>query len=153
MRHRVFVYGTLLSGEVNHDLLKDAARLGPHRTQPCYSLYLVGAYPGLVRGGATAVQGEVYEVDSSGLRRLDRLEDYPLLYDRELIPTPHGRAWVYIYRGDVGGRLLIASGDWRTFAADPDSVRAAGVRSVRDPKTLRQRVDQRRRVRADDRAA
>lgn len=153
MRHRVFVYGTLLSGEVNHDLLRDARSLGPHRTPSCFSLYLVGAYPGLVRGGVTAVSGEVYEVDTSSLRQLDRLEDYPILYDRELIRTPYGRAWIYLYRAEVTDRLLIANGDWRDFAADPDSVRAAGVRSVRDPKTLRQRVEQRRRARADGCAA
>lgn len=137
MRHAVFVYGTLLRGEVNHQLLEGASYLGPHRTAPCFSLYLLGAYPGAVRGGLTAIAGEVFSVDRAGLRRLDRLEDYPRLYDRRLLRTPYGPAWIYLYRGSVRSRALIPGGDWRRFAADPDSLRAAGVRRVRDPKTRR----------------
>ncbi|MFB1487792.1 MULTISPECIES: gamma-glutamylcyclotransferase [unclassified Thiocapsa] len=135
MRQRVFVYGTLLRGEVNHHLLVQAEYLGSHRTEACFSLYLLRAYPGAVRGGATAIRGEVYAVDHAGLRRLDRLEDYPALYDRRLLATPFGRAWIYLFRGSVRDRPLIPGGDWRSFVADPDSIRAAGVRRVRDPKT------------------
>jgi gamma-glutamylcyclotransferase (GGCT)/AIG2-like uncharacterized protein YtfP len=135
MRHLVFVYGTLLRGEANHHLLAGADYRGPHRTASCFSLYLLGAYPGAVRGGGTSIRGEVYAVDGAGLRRLDRLEDYPDLYDRQLLMSPFGRAWIYLYRGPVRDRRLIQGGDWRAFAADPDSVRAAGVRRVRDPKT------------------
>jgi gamma-glutamylaminecyclotransferase len=135
MRHLVFVYGTLLRGEVNHRLLGEAEFLGPHRTASCFSLYLLGAYPGAVRGGGTAIQGEVYAVDGAGLRRLDRLEDYPELYDRRRLSSPYGCAWIYLYRGPVRDRPVIPAGDWRAFAADPDSVRSAGVRRVRDPKT------------------
>ncbi len=150
MRHRVFVYGTLLRGEINHDLLDGADFLGPHRTAPCFTLYLTGAYPGLAPGGGTAVVGEVYALGDAGLRRLDRLEDYPRLYDRRLIHSPYGRAWVYVYRGAIADLPVIQGGDWRAFAAAPESCRAAGVRSVRDPKTLRRRRDQR--VAARDRA-
>jgi gamma-glutamylcyclotransferase (GGCT)/AIG2-like uncharacterized protein YtfP len=135
VRHRVFVYGTLRRGEVNHRLLEGAEFLGAHRTAPCFKLFLLGAYPGLTRGGASAIAGEVYAVDSACLRRLDRLEEYPRLYDRQLIPTPFGRAWIYLYRGRLEGRPVIQGGDWRAFAADPDSARAAGVRGTRDPKT------------------
>lgn len=137
MRHQVFVYGTLLRGEVNHHRLTGAEFLGGCRTEPCFTLFNLGAYPGLARGGRTAITGEVYRVDGAGLRHLDRLEDYPRLYDRQLIATPFGRAWVYLYRGDLGGRPVIRGGDWRAFAADPDSYRAAGVRGTRDPKNRR----------------
>lgn len=135
MRHQVFVYGTLLRGEVNHHLLAGAQFLGPHRTLPCFALYLLGAYPGAVRGGHCALVGEIYGVDRAGLRRLDRLEDYPRLYDRRLLPSPYGQAWIYLYRGALRDRPVIPGGDWRAFAADPDSARAAGVQRVRDPKT------------------
>ena len=113
MRHRVFVYGTLLRGEANHHLLAGAAFLGRHRTAACFALLRVGACPGAVRGGGSAIRGEVFRVDSAGLRRLDRLEEYPRLYDRELIPTPYGRAWCYLYRGSRRDRLVIRGGDWR----------------------------------------
>lgn len=137
MRQRVFVYGTLLRGEVNHRLLAGAELLGPHRTQPCFTLFSLGAYPALIRGGRTAIAGEVFAVDDAGLVRLDRLEDYPRLYRRALIPTPYGRAWVYLYRGPLRDRAVIHSGDWRRHAADPDSIRAAAVRATRDPKNPR----------------
>jgi gamma-glutamylaminecyclotransferase len=145
MEHRVFVYGTLLRGEVNHYLLQDARLLGAHRTEPRFTLLLLGAYPGLVDGGDTAVSGEVYGVDAAGLRRLDRLEDYPRLYDRRIIPTVHGSAWVYLYRGPRRDRARLADGDWRRYvgAGHP---RAAAVRTRRDPKN----PTHRRRVRGGD---
>lgn len=134
MRHLVFVYGTLLRGEVNHRLLGEAKFVGPHRTEPCFTMFNTGAYPALVRGGQAAAVGEVFDVDETGLLRLDRLEDYPRLYDRVLIPTPYGRAWVYLYRGSVKDMAVIPMGDWRRFAANPDSIRSAAVRATRDPK-------------------
>jgi gamma-glutamylcyclotransferase (GGCT)/AIG2-like uncharacterized protein YtfP len=135
MRHRVFVYGTLLRGEVNHYLLDGAAYLGPHRTEPCFSLHNLGAYPGLAHGGHTAVSGEVYELGDAGLSRLDRLEDHPRLYDRVTIPTYYGRAWIYLYRGSLRDKPLISSGDWRRLSHDRGSVQAKALRTRRDPKT------------------
>jgi gamma-glutamylaminecyclotransferase len=139
MHRRVFVYGTLLAGEVNDHLLADAALLGRHRTEPCFTLFCLGAYPGVVRGGRTSVAGEIYRVGAKDLELLDRLEDYPRLYDRILIPSPFGRAWIYVYRGPLDGRPVIGSGDWRTWTGDSSSVRAAAVRTVRDPKNPRWR--------------
>jgi gamma-glutamylaminecyclotransferase len=139
MRHRVFVYGTLLAGEVNHHLLARSELLGRHRTEPRFTMLDLGAYPGVASGGSTAIAGEVYRIDSKGLELLDRLEDYPRLYDRILISSPYGRAWIYLYRGRVNGRAAIRSGDWRTLTADPGSFRAASIRTARDPKNPRWR--------------
>jgi gamma-glutamylaminecyclotransferase len=134
MQHQVFVYGTLLRGEVNHQLLAGAQFLGAHRTAPCFSLVLLGAYPGAVRGGMTALVGEVFRLNTRGLKRLDRLEEYPRLYTRRRLPTPYGWAWVYLYRGRRRDRPRLPGGEWRALVADPDSCRAAGVRHTRDPK-------------------
>lgn len=116
MRHQVFVYGTLLAGEVNHHLLAGAKLLGGHRTEPCFTMFSLGAYPGVARGGGTAVVGDVYRVDTTAIHHLDRLEGYPRLYDRALIPSPFGRAWIYLYRGRINGRPVIGSGDWRSLS-------------------------------------
>jgi gamma-glutamylcyclotransferase (GGCT)/AIG2-like uncharacterized protein YtfP len=132
MQHRVFVYGTLLRGEGNHGLLAGAEFLGEHRTEPRFSLLQLGAYPGLISRGGTAVRGEVYRVNDAGLRRLDRLEDYPRLYDRTQLPTPFGRAWVYLYRGSITDRRPIGSGDWRSVSRT--GPRATAIRTWRDPK-------------------
>ncbi len=134
MHHQVFVYGTLLRGQVNHYLLSGAPFLGPHRTAPCFRLFLLGAYPGAVRAGTTALAGEVFRLDRAGLARLDQLEEYPRLYARRSLPTPYGRAWIYLYRGRLRDRPVLPGGDWRTLVADPNSCRAAGVHHTRDPK-------------------
>lgn len=134
MRHLVFVYGTLLRGEVNHRLLEGAEWVGEHRTEPRFTLLRLGAYPGLITTGRTAVFGELYRVDHAGLRALDALEDYPRLYGRCLIATRFGRAWTYVYRGSVRDRPLIPSGDWRRISQAGSPLRAAGVRCRRDSK-------------------
>jgi gamma-glutamylcyclotransferase (GGCT)/AIG2-like uncharacterized protein YtfP len=113
MLHQVFVYGTLRRGETHHDLLTDAVLLGLHRTEPAYTMLDLGAYPGVVAGGHGKILGEVYRVNSQALRRLDRLEDYPRLFDRRLIKCRYGRAWMYLYRGDGRERRRVTSGDWK----------------------------------------
>jgi len=133
MGHRVFVYGTLLRGELNHGLLAGATCLGAHRTEPCFTLYALGGYPGLVAAGTTAVSGEVYGVNGGGLRLLDQLEGYPRLFGRRLIQTPFGRAWVYLYRGAVRDRPVIHSGDWRDLSRSGGAIRSMAIRNRRDP--------------------
>ena len=108
----VFVYGTLRQGEVNHHLLSGAEFCGKHVTRARYKMLHLGAYPGVVEGGSTAIVGEIYRVDRKRFVQLDRLEAYPSLYNRKLIPSPWGRAWIYLYRGNRSQRALIASGDW-----------------------------------------
>ncbi len=109
----VFVYGTLCRGGSNHRLLRRARYLGRHHSKPVYTLLDLGAYPGAIRGGVTGIRGEVYAVDKLTMGLLDRLEDYPELYTRELITTPYGRAWIYLYRPPAGKRRLIRTGLWR----------------------------------------
>ncbi len=94
--HLVFVYGTLKRGGCNHHLLQGAEPLGSHRTAPRFTLYDLGRYPGVRPGGRSAIHGELYRVDTETLARLDLLEDYPRLYDRVLIPTSQGQAWIYL---------------------------------------------------------
>lgn len=139
MRHLVFVYGTLLAGEANHHLLAGAELLGPHRTEPCFTMLALGAYPGVVRGGSTALAGEIYRINDKSLERLDLLEDYPRLYDRTRIPSSYGRAWIYLFRGRISGRAVIRSGDWRFLSADIGSIRVAAGCTARNRKNPRWR--------------
>lgn len=109
---RVFVYGTLLNGESNHGWLKGASYLGQWTTPPLFRLVDLGPYPVLSPGGRTAVSGEVYRISRLILQRLDVLEAYPSEYQRRLIGTPWGRAWVYLRGSAAAGRPL-HHGDWR----------------------------------------
>lgn len=140
MRLPFFVYGTLLPGEVNHDLFlrgctgaEEPARLNGA------VLYDGPGYPYAVEEPGGVVYGELVTAlpESYGelLVALDRLEEYAPgdprnLYERverEVIRDGEGtaggkdmavRAWVYVAAPAVAARLrargkLIESGDWR----------------------------------------
>lgn len=114
-RTRVFVYGSLLSGEPNHRALARAVLVGTATTAPSFELYDLGAFPGLVSGGHQAIEGEVYLVDATGVARLDRLEGHPTFYRRTEITLADGTsAETYLLRrAQVVGRPAVATGSWR----------------------------------------
>jgi gamma-glutamylcyclotransferase (GGCT)/AIG2-like uncharacterized protein YtfP len=109
---RVFVYGTLRRGESHAHLMQGATCLGPHITEPCYTLCDLDEYPAAVSWGVTAIRGEVYEVDDALLRRLDEYEEFPKVYNRRLIHTPYGGAWIYLMLAPPAMACIIAHGDW-----------------------------------------
>jgi gamma-glutamylcyclotransferase (GGCT)/AIG2-like uncharacterized protein YtfP len=88
----LFVYGSLKRGHANHAQLAGAAFLGAAQTAPGYSLYRVGAYPGLALGGHAAVTGELYGVARAAFRRLDEFEGCPWLYERGRVHLADGRS-------------------------------------------------------------
>ena len=68
----LFVYGTLKRGGSNHHHLAGQTFLGPARTTPGFTLFSLGAYPGLVAAPADTrgVTGELWSVDAACLARL-----------------------------------------------------------------------------------
>ena len=118
-QHLVFVYGTLRQEEVNHDLLVRARFVAEARTEPCFELFDLGAFPAMSVDGQTAVVGEVYAVDDATLARLDHLEGHPRLYQRTQIRLEDGQeVQTYLMdRARVRGCVRIASGDWRGHRA------------------------------------
>jgi gamma-glutamylcyclotransferase (GGCT)/AIG2-like uncharacterized protein YtfP len=91
-RELLFVYGSLKRGQANHEQLAGAEFLGAAKTVPGYSLYRVGVYPGLARGGHAAVAGELYRVACTAFRRLDAFEGCPWLYERGRVQLADGRS-------------------------------------------------------------
>jgi gamma-glutamylcyclotransferase (GGCT)/AIG2-like uncharacterized protein YtfP len=115
---RLFVYGTLLSGERSHRRLRGSRLLGAYGTEPRYTLVSLGAYPALLEGGTTSVTGEVYEVADRILPAIDLFEGHPDLYERKGIRLVGGfDAEAYVLPA-VHGRpaMVIESGDWRRHA-------------------------------------
>lgn len=110
---RVFVYGTLRRGESHAHFMQDARYLGTHVTEPRYTLCDFDEYPAAVSWGVTAIHGEVYEVDEAALRRLDEYEEFPRVYNRRLIHTPYGGAWIYLMLAPPAMACVIGHGDWR----------------------------------------
>ena len=117
----VLVYGTLLAGESNHHWLV-GARLLERVVLQGLLLHDLGPYPMAVRalagsaGAAGALlEAELYAIPRLLLVDLDRLEDHPREYERQLWTLADGRqAWIYLGRArQVEGLRRIASGRWR----------------------------------------
>ncbi|WP_034492880.1 gamma-glutamylcyclotransferase family protein [Buttiauxella agrestis] len=107
---RIFVYGSLRRKQGNSHWMTNAQWLGEHHVEN-YALYSLGHYPGVVPGEGS-VMGEVYRIDASTLSELDALRTKGGEYKRQLIQTPYGSAWMYVYQRPVDGLTLIESGDW-----------------------------------------
>lgn len=137
----VFVYGTLLSAECNHEpYLADSERVGgPARLAA--QLWDTGhSYPAVVldangRDAAHYVWGELYRVTPGTLARLDELEDYygpGAINEYERIEAEievegegeaagaRHRAWVYVYLSPPLQGRPIDSGDWRSYRSEGD---------------------------------
>jgi gamma-glutamylcyclotransferase (GGCT)/AIG2-like uncharacterized protein YtfP len=112
---RLFVYGSLMTGEENAGELRGARLVGRARTAAGYTLHDLGRYPALVDGGETCVSGELYEMDEAGLEELDRFEAGEGVWRRATIRLEDGAAAeAYLVGPDgVRGGRVVASGDWR----------------------------------------
>jgi gamma-glutamylcyclotransferase (GGCT)/AIG2-like uncharacterized protein YtfP len=112
---RLFVYGSLLPGERDHELLKSARSLGPAQTMAGFQLIELTGFPALVRGGQRIVRGELYLLDPTTLRAIDRRKEHPVLFRRESIELADGgSADAYLMREDqVRGRRRLKVEDWR----------------------------------------
>jgi gamma-glutamylaminecyclotransferase len=117
---RLFVYGSLLASESNHEVLAGATFVGEARTPSTFALHDLGAYPAMIEGGGHAVIGEVYEVDARVLARVDEYEGHPTLFRRTTIALDDGTCveTYLLANTNVAGRPLIASGSWRARSDD-----------------------------------
>lgn len=109
----LFIYGSLLRGEVSAHRMAGATYVGSARTRPLYTLHRVDWYPALATGGVTAVAGELYRVPPAVLAALDAYEgdDYALV---EVELDDGTRAESYVMASEVAhGLAVIPSGDWR----------------------------------------
>ena len=93
---RIFVYGSLRHKQGNSHWVTNAQLLGDFSIDN-YQLYSLGHYPGAV---------------PATLAELDALRTRGGEYARQLIQTPYGSAWMYVYQRPVDGLKLIESGDW-----------------------------------------
>ncbi len=100
---RLFLYGTLKRGGSNHGFMRGQRFISEAATAPGYRLYDLGGYPGMVAADkdGLSIQGEIWEVDTDALARLDDLEDLDGgEYTRELVPMlpPFDKTRVEGYR-------------------------------------------------------
>lgn len=119
---KVAVYGTLRKGFSNHRLLEHSKFLGETKTDAAFTMFTSYRVPWISNGGETKITIEVYEIDSQTLEQLDWLEGYPSFYNRKLIDTEFGEAWVYFidYKTSIFTRR-IESGDWAEYIKGEDN--------------------------------
>ena len=109
----VFVYGTLRRGGANHRLLAGSRMLEYMETDDIYTMYDLGDYPAIVQNGKCSIVGETYAISTEILAMLDELEECPDYYQRILINTSYGKAWIYVLAKIPDGSIcVIESGDW-----------------------------------------
>lgn len=112
----VFVYGTLKRSFGNHrTMMKANGRfVGEHTTDPSFTMVSLQSYPAVIEGGNTSIVGEVFEVDT--IYPLDVLEGFPSFYNRVLIDTPYGPAWMYVLaraHENIKHYTRVVDGVWR----------------------------------------
>ncbi len=103
-QRKVFVYGTLMSGEDNHYHLQNSTFLSL-ATVHGYDMYDVGWYPAIVRG-QNSIRGELYQVPVEDMGVIDTLEGEGSLYRKKCgkvtdIEGETSFAFVYVYMRDV----------------------------------------------------
>jgi len=125
---RLFIYGTLLPGERDHALLKDAELIGSALTEPGFELVDLGQYAVLVPGGKVAVQGEVYAASLETRRAIDVARQVPILFQRGSLTLADGtQADAYFMPPDpVRGKRRLGHGDWKKRFAPAIPHRAGG---------------------------
>lgn len=110
----VFVYGTLKAGHGNNVLLHDSKLVGTAHTKHEFRMFTAGGFPVVcdtdVKSiSAHQVSGELYEITPDVLARLDRLEGYPTMYDRQETEVDvqdtgiYQTAWMYVGASDYWG--------------------------------------------------
>ena len=110
---KVFVYGTLMTGESNHHFLENSKCLGKAAIEG-YDMYNVGGfYPAIIPGNARII-GELYEVPNEDMPSIDMLEGEGSLYIRKCeITTGNELAYIYEYAQDTAGLEKIDS--WKEY--------------------------------------
>lgn len=101
----VFVYGTLMQNQSNHGFLKGQKYLGRYIVDGLVLYQVTPYYPGVVAEAGKKVSGELYEVNSATMNKLDALEGEGVLYKRKEMTTCRASGekvicWVYLWLGD-----------------------------------------------------
>lgn len=106
----IFVYGTLKEGFGNHYLLSKAIKVSKAETVRKYGMYQSGIPFVIKDEESTTIKGEVYLVDQTTFKNIDRLEGHPSCYKREKVKVKldndrRATAWIYFYPYSMGRKI------------------------------------------------
>ena len=110
------VYGTLRLGMSNFAFMRDSEMIDSFWLDGfCMYRNKEDCYPYVVKGQGR-VWVELFRVSSEVMEDLDRLEDYPDMYGRELLRVKDVDAWIYVYNFEKRPDAVeISHGDWVTY--------------------------------------
>jgi gamma-glutamylcyclotransferase (GGCT)/AIG2-like uncharacterized protein YtfP len=109
---RVAVYGTLKRGGRLHGNMEAIkAKFIEEVDLKGFEMYHLGGYPAIIEKKDGVIKAEVFEIDEIGLSRLDRVEGYPHLYQRQL--TEHGFVYFMQNKAYVAHAPVIEDGNWK----------------------------------------
>ena len=113
----VFVYGSLRSGGALDTTMFAGTYIGTKQTKPSYTMYDLGAFPCITKGGDTAITVEHYVVSRLMLKTLDRIESHPNMYKRVKITLDDkSKGFIYLWNREVlTSRPVVESGDWLEY--------------------------------------
>ena len=111
---KVFVYGSLRKGFGLSPVLSSSDYIETVKTKPKYTMYSLGAFPCIVKGGKTAIVGEIYSVSEEVERRLDMIEGVPQLYQKGKVEIDgYDNVIAYFMKKNKVNTLnVIETGDW-----------------------------------------
>lgn len=115
----LIVYGTLMTGECNHHYCRHAVRIIPCSIRG--TLYDTGfGYPAFVTEGSGTVNAEFMEIPADDWQAVDELEEYPVVYDRQLFSATCSdgstiSGWIYIMNKLPSHAKVIPGGDWKKY--------------------------------------
>lgn len=100
---KLFTYGSLMQGGSNHQVLEQCKAVFLKKdTLEAMKVPTDYPFPAITEG-LGLVSGELYEIDRTGIIRLDYFEGHPDFYQRREIITESGEiAWAYFGTGVIG---------------------------------------------------
>jgi gamma-glutamylcyclotransferase (GGCT)/AIG2-like uncharacterized protein YtfP len=120
--HHLFIYGTLMTGQVRHQHLEPFI-VSKSNAQAKGVLHHLGRYPGM-RIGDGVVQGELIHISDVEvcIEKMDGIEGFlgfgrdDSLFERTIVQVQSDTgtfwAWTYMYADHVGDESIITSGRW-----------------------------------------
>ncbi len=107
MSTKIFVYGTLMEGMVNHAFLENSKKVKDAEIEG-FDMYFLGHYPGVIKGSGR-IKGEIYEVSADVLKRLDEFEGEGYLYVKRNVQATTGEdVLLYVYNQSIDNKPQIA---------------------------------------------
>jgi gamma-glutamylaminecyclotransferase len=111
----IAVYGTLRKGFWNHSLIEKSRFIGAAKTEPDWTMLITGGEFPVLIPGKTSITIEVYDISRETMNYVDALEGYPVWYNRKLIKTPYGDAWIYFMKEYPYSKTTVLSGDYQDY--------------------------------------